>query len=152
MHFDPASPARVEGARRVDMAELLAGSDIVTLHVPLNRATRHLIGGTELEAMKPGAILVNAARGGVVDELALARALEQGSIGGTVVDVFSTEPPAGDNPLLSLAGDAAGRLILTPHIAGVTRQSWAGMFRMAWDNVESFLCRGRGPRHLVNSA
>ena len=150
--FDPAFRGRLEGARRVDMAGLLAGADVVSLHVPLTRKTRHLIGRTELEAMKPGAILVNAARGGVVDELALARALEQGRIGGAVVDVFSTEPPAMDNPLLSLAGDAAERLILTPHVAGVTRQSWARMFRMAWDNVESFLCRGQGPRHVVNSA
>lgn len=151
IHFDPASPARVEGARRVDMAGLLAGADVVSLHVPLTHATRHLIGKAELEAMKPGAILVNAARGGVVDELALARALEQGRIGGAVVDVYSTEPPARDNPLLSLTGDAAGRLILTPHIAGVTCQSWLRMFRMAWDNVESFLCRGQVPRHVVNS-
>lgn len=150
IHFDPASPGRVKGSRRVDMAGLLAGADVVSLHVPLTQSTRHLIGRTELEAMKPEAILVNAARGGVVDEMALARALEQGRIGGAVVDVFSKEPPTMDNPLLSLAGDAALRLILTPHIAGVTRRSWARMFRMAWDNVESFLCRGKGPRHVVN--
>lgn len=151
MYFDPASPERVRGACQVDMAGLLAGADVVTLHVPLTQATLHLIGKTELETMQPGTIIVNAARGGVVDEFALARALEQGRIGGAVVDVLSTEPPARDNPLLSLAGDAADRLILTPHIAGVTRQSWARMFRMAWDNVESFLCRGQRPRHVVNT-
>ena len=150
MYFDPASPSHVEGARKVDLAGLLAGADVVTLHVPLTRATRPLIGRTELKAMKPGAILVNAARGGVVDELALAKALERGRIGGAVVDVFSCEPPAKDNPLLSLAGGTADRLILTPHIAGVTRRSWARMFRMAWNNVESFLCRGQRPRHVVN--
>jgi phosphoglycerate dehydrogenase-like enzyme len=71
------------------------------------------------------------------------------SSGGTAVDVYSTEPPAADNPLLALAGEGARRLLLTPHIAGVTRQSSALLFRSAWQNVERVLARGEPPLHRV---
>jgi phosphoglycerate dehydrogenase-like enzyme len=98
--------------------------------------------------MKAGAVLINAARGGVVDEAALAAQLRSGHLGGAAVDVYSTEPPAPDNPLFSLGGEAASRLILTPHIAGVTRQSFANLFRAAWDNVERVL-RGESPLNRV---
>jgi phosphoglycerate dehydrogenase-like enzyme len=99
--------------------------------------------------MKPGAILIQAARGGVVEEAALAAALETGRLGGAAVDVYSTEPPAPDNPLLTLSPAAAERVILTPHIAGVTRQSWAFLFRVAWDNVLRVLVEGGLPEHTV---
>jgi phosphoglycerate dehydrogenase-like enzyme len=89
--------------------------------------------------MKKGAILVQASRGGIVDERALADALRDSALGGAAVDVYSTEPPGPDNPLLDLSGDAGGRLLLTPHIAGVTRQSAALLFRSAWQNVERVL-------------
>jgi phosphoglycerate dehydrogenase-like enzyme len=98
--------------------------------------------------MKPGAILVNAARGGIVDEAALADALRAGQLGGAAVDVYSSEPPGADNPLLQLSGGAADRVILTPHIAGVTRQSAGYLFRAAWENVERVL-GGRPPLHRV---
>lgn len=97
---------------------LLAQGDVVSLHVPLTSATRHLIGAEALARMKPDAVLVNTARGGVVDEAALASALRHGRLGGAAIDVFETEPlPAG-----SVLSDAP-RLILTPHIAGVTAES-----------------------------
>ena len=89
--------------------------------------------------MKRDAVLINAARGGIVDEAALAAALTEGSIAGAAVDVYSEEPPSMDNPLLALGGEAADRLLLTPHIAGVTRQSAAFLFRSAWANVERVL-------------
>ena len=104
--------------------------------MPLIETTRNLIGERELARMKPGAILVQASRGGVVDEAALAAALTSGHLGGAAVDVFSTEPPPPDNPLLGVSGEAAHRLLLTPHIAGVTRQASAFLFRAAWNNVE----------------
>ena len=129
--------------------ELLAAADVVTLHVPLIAATRGMIGDAELAAMKPGAVLIQAARGGIVDEAALARHLASGHLGGAAVDVYSTEPPAADNPLLALAGEGARRLLLTPHIAGVTRQSSALLFRSAWQNVERVLVRGEPPLHRV---
>ena len=115
----------------MSLDELLATADVVSLHVPLLPTTRNLIGARELARMKPGAILIQASRGGIVDEAALAAAAS-GHLGGAAVDVYSTEPPAPDNPLLALAGEAASRLLLTPHIAGVTRQASALLFRSAW--------------------
>jgi phosphoglycerate dehydrogenase-like enzyme len=145
-YFDPATPnanaAAELGAKRLPLEELLAGSDVVTLHVPLVPATRNLIGAAQLVRMKPGAVLIQASRGGVVDEAALAQRLQSGELGGAAVDVYSSEPPPADNPLLGLTGEAAQRLLLTPHIAGVTRQSSAFLFRSAWENVARVLIRG----------
>lgn len=99
---------------------LLAGSDVVSLHVPLTPETRGLIGADRIARMRPGAILINAARGGIVDEAALAQALRAGRLGGAALDVFEREP-------LDAAAGAVFRdvpnLILTPHIAGVTQES-----------------------------
>lgn len=145
-YFDPATPnaapAAELGAKSLSLDELLAASDVVTLHVPLIPTTQNMIGAAQLARMKPGAVLIQASRGGVVDEAALAARLQSGELGGAAVDVYSTEPPAADNPLLALTGDAAQRLLLTPHIAGVTRQSSAFLFRSAWENVERVLLRG----------
>jgi phosphoglycerate dehydrogenase-like enzyme len=99
--------------------------------------------------MKPGTVLINAARGGIVDEAALSASLASGHLGGAAVDVYSAEPPEPGNPLLALTGEAAERLILTPHIAGVTRQASAFLFRSAWDNVERVLVRGEPPLSRV---
>jgi phosphoglycerate dehydrogenase-like enzyme len=151
--YDPAprdvAAVQALGARSMSLRELLAAADVVTLHVPLIAATRGMIGDAELAAMKPGAVLVQAARGGIVDEAALARHLASGHLGGAAVDVYSTEPPVADNPLLTLTGEGARRLLLTPHIAGVTRQSSALLFRSAWQNVERVLVRGEPPLHRV---
>ncbi|MGH6925557.1 MAG: NAD(P)-dependent oxidoreductase, partial [Propylenella sp.] len=135
---DPAGVAAI-AAKAVPLAELLACADIVTLHVPLLPATKSLIGAAEIAAMKPTAVLIQASRGGVVDEAALAAALQSGRLGGAAVDVYSSEPPSPDNPLLKLSGEAAERTLLTPHIAGVTRQASAFLFRAAWQNVERVL-------------
>jgi len=99
--------------------------------------------------MKPDAILIQASRGGVVDEAALAASLQSGHLGGAAVDVYSTEPPDAGNPLLKLSGPAASRLLLTPHIAGVSRQAWATLFRTAWQNVERVLLRSEAPQYRV---
>lgn len=131
------------------LGELLAGADIVTLHVPLLPSTESMIGEHELEQMKQGAILINAARGGIVDEAALVRCLASGHLGGAAVDVYSNEPPEQDNPLLASENEMGRRLLLTPHIAGVTRQSWANLFRSAWENVERFLVHDEPPANRV---
>jgi phosphoglycerate dehydrogenase-like enzyme len=81
--------------------------------------------------MKAGAVLIQASRGGIVDEAALADCLKAGHLGGAAIDVYSLEPPADDNPLLALEGDAARKVLYTPHIAGVTRQSAAFLFHSA---------------------
>jgi len=148
VYFDPA-PRDVPGARRTSLEELLAVSDVVGVHVPLLPETTGLIGERQLAAMKPGAVLIQASRGGVVDERALALALASGRLGGAAVDVYSTEPPAPDHPLLALEGEAARKLLLTPHIGGVTRQSSALLFRSAWVNVERVLVKSEPPLNRV---
>ncbi len=137
------------GAVAVPLDELLAAADIVTLHVPLLPSTASMLGASELARMKPGAILINAARGGIVDEAALVQCLANGHLGGAAVDVYSSEPPAEDNPLLTASDEVGRRLLLTPHIAGVTRQAWANLFGSAWDNVERLLLHNEPPVNRV---
>jgi len=143
---DPHLAAR-SGFACVPLPQLLETADVITLHTPLLAQTRGLIGSAELARMKRGAVLINAARGGIVDERALAEALREGRLGGAAVDVYETEPPPEHHPLLKLDGPAADRLLLTPHIAGVTRQASAKLFRAAWDNVERVLIAGQPPLH-----
>ena len=100
--FDPAASSPPADVRAVSLDELLSTSDVVSLHVPLLLATQNMIGARELSRMKPGAVLIQASRGGVVDEAALAASPSAGHLGGAAVDVYSTEPPAPDNPLLKL--------------------------------------------------
>ncbi|HYA47519.1 MAG TPA: NAD(P)-dependent oxidoreductase [Burkholderiales bacterium] len=153
LYADPsprdAKAASKLDARPVSLDELLERSDVVTIHVPLLSATQGLIGEHQLARMKKDAILVNAARGGIVDETALAAALLAGRIGGAAVDVYSTEPPEASNPLLGIDGEPGRRLLLTPHIAGVTRQAQANLFRSAWENVERVLSGGLAPLNRV---
>jgi phosphoglycerate dehydrogenase-like enzyme len=152
-YYDPAPTnpklAGAMGAQSVSLSELLEASDVVSLHVPLLPSTKGLIGAAELAKMKAGTILVQASRGGIVDEEALAQDLQSGHLGGAAVDVYSTEPPAMDNPLLALQGEVARRLLLTPHIAGVTRQSAALLFRSAWKNIERVLITNEAPLNRV---
>ena len=151
--YDPAprDPQAGEalGAKRCSLDELLATADVVSLHVPLLPQTTGLIGAGELARMKPGSVLIQASRGGVVDEAALAAALQSGKIGGAAVDVYSAEPPSADHPLLALKGEAAQRVLFTPHIAGVTRQSTAFLCRAAWRNIERFFSGKEAPQDVV---
>jgi phosphoglycerate dehydrogenase-like enzyme len=152
-YYDPAprnpNAARAFSAKSLQLAELIRIADVVTLHVPLLPSTQGLIGARELAAMKAGAVLIQASRGGIVDESALAEALESGHLAGAAIDVYSTEPPASSNPLLSLGGDAARRILFTPHIAGVTRQSTRFLLDSAWRNVERVLIQNEAPLDLV---
>ncbi len=114
--------------------ELLAASDVVSLHVPLTDGTHHLIDRAALARMRPQAILINAARGGVVDEDALPAALTRGHLGGALLDVFENEPLAGGSALADVPN-----LVLTPHIAGVTRESNVRVSAVTADNVRRVL-------------
>lgn len=145
---DPDEVSRL-GATALALDELLEQSDVVTLHVPLLPSTQSLIGERELGKMKAGAVLINAARGGIVDEAALVKSLADRHLAGAAVDVYSSEPPDMNNPLLSAAEEIGSRLLLTPHIAGVTRQSWANLFRTAWENVEQLLLHDKPPANRV---
>jgi D-3-phosphoglycerate dehydrogenase/(S)-sulfolactate dehydrogenase len=106
------------GVELVDLDTLLGSSDFVSLHVPLNPSTWHLFSWATFEKMKPGAWLINAARGGVVDEADLARALEGGLLGGAVLDVLEEEPVSKTSPLLR-----QDRVVFTPHVAGLTEEA-----------------------------
>ena len=119
------------GARFRLFNEVLARSDIVSLHVPLLASTRHMIGADQLRLMKPSAILINTCRGPVVDEAALHAALTDGSLFAAGLDVFEQEPPAPDNPLFALEN-----VILTAHLAGPTWENRFKRFRNAFDNVQ----------------
>ncbi len=152
-YHDPAPrdprTAEAVGAKSCSLEDLFQLADVVTLHVPLLPQTTGMIGRRELAMMKPGTILIQGSRGGVVDEAALAEALQSGQLGGAAVDVYSTEPPAADNPLFALKGEAAHRILFTPHIAGVTRQSTAYLFRAAWRNIERVFSGKEPPRDVV---
>jgi (S)-sulfolactate dehydrogenase len=133
----PDSPAwREAGVTRGSLDELLGGADAVTLHVPLTADTRHLIDAGRIARMKPGAVLINTARGGVVDERALADALRSGQLGGAALDVFEAEPLPAGSPLAGVPN-----LVLTPHVAGVTRESNERVSAMIAREVAAALAR-----------
>ncbi len=130
---------------RVAFEQVLAEADVLSLHVPLTRVTRNLIGATELAGMKPSAILINSARGGVVDEMALVEALRTGQLAGAAVDVLTTEPPPADHPLLSAN---LPNLLVTPHIAWASRQAQQRMADEVVENIAAFL-RGEHRNRVV---
>ena len=129
---------------RVPLDELLPQVDVLSLHCPLTATTRNLIGAREFAMMRTDAILINTARGGIVDESALADALQEGQIGGAGVDVLTEEPPVNDNPLL--ASDIPN-LIVTPHSAWASRETRQRVIDEVAANIRAFLA-GR-PRYLV---
>lgn len=116
--------------------EALAQADAVSLHCPLNEHTRNLIGETELQAMKPGAVLINCGRGDLVDEHALIAALKYGTLGGAGFDVLSEEPPANGNPLLKAR---LPNLIVTPHIAWASTEAQNRLLGILQDNINGFM-------------
>ncbi len=125
---------------------LLAEADVLSLHCPLNNQTRGMIGAAELEAMKPGALLINTARGGLVDERALAQALRAGRIAAGF-DVLSQEPPRADNPLLEPELLAAPNFILTPHVGWASDSAMQVLADQLIDNLEAFA--SGNPRNRV---
>ena len=126
------------------MEELLAQADVVTLHVPLTAETRHLIGRDELERMRPAAVLVNVARGPIVDEEALVRALEVGAIAGAALDVFEDEPHVHPGLL------ARENVVLTPHLGSATLEAREAMGVLCAEALEAVLLQHRLPPTAVN--
>jgi glycerate dehydrogenase len=123
------------GPGRVTFEELLEVSDVVSIHCPLNEDTRDLIGHAELELMKSDALLINTARGGIVNERALARALREGLIGGAGIDTLSTEPPPSDHPLLD---PDIPNLLVTPHAAWASRAARQAALEQVAQIIRSF--------------
>lgn len=134
------------GGRYVEIEELMRTCDFVTLHLPLTNDTRGMIGAEQLAWMKPGSFLVNAARGGIVDEMALHQALADGRLGGAGIDTFADEPP-GQNPLTLL-----DNVVMTPHLGGYTTQAIDKMSRGAALNILEYLNRKRKEGNLNGKA
>lgn len=132
------------GARRVALEELLRTADYVSLHVPLSAGTRALLDADRLALLKPTAFVINTARGAVIDQEALADALEAGRIAGAALDVFDPEPPTADLRLLR-----APNVVLSPHLGGVTRETLVRIRQAAMENVADYLA-GKPPRDVVN--
>jgi len=128
----------------VDLDYLFTHSDVVSLHCPLTPETKHLVNAARIEKMKPTAFLLNTSRGPLIDEAALAEALNTSRIAGVGLDVLAIEPPAADNPLLT-----ARNCIVTPHIAWATRSARARLLQTAIENVKAFL-EGK-PQNAVNA-
>lgn len=126
-----ALPAGIEKA---DLEELLAKSDVISLHCPLTDTTRHLINYETLQQMKPSTILINTGRGPLVDDQAVASALAEGQLAAFCADVLTEEPPKADNPLLSQPN-----AFITPHIAWATEDARSRLLQVAISNVEAFL-------------
>jgi phosphoglycerate dehydrogenase-like enzyme len=143
LYFDPqASPSPGDqarlGVRRAESLDaLLAAADIVTLHLPVTAATRNILDAAAIARMKPGAVLVNTARGGLVDEAALAAALRGGRLLAAGLDVFAQEPPPADHPLFDLPN-----VVLTPHISAGTRDAFEEKLAAALGNVAAFFAGG----------
>ena len=146
-YFDIARLTEAEedalGVRFRLLREILQESDLISLHVPLNASTQHMIGAAELAEMQPHAMLINTSRGPVVDETALYDALTSGGIAAAGLDVFDVEPPAPDNPLLAL-----DNVVLTAHMAGPTFESNQARVRNAFDNVQR-VARGQAPLWVI---
>lgn len=124
----------------VAFTQALCEADVISLHCPLNAETQQMIGVAELRAMKPDALLINTARGGLVDEVALARALKEGWIGGAACDVLSVEPPGIDHPLLDPALLALPSFLLTPHVAWASQIAMQTLADQLIANLEAFVC------------
>jgi phosphoglycerate dehydrogenase-like enzyme len=137
-------PARWPQVSFAGLGEMLAASDVVSIHTPATDETRGMIGAPELKTMKPGSVLINTARGGIVDEDALARVLIEGHLAGAAVDTYREEPPPPDHPLRGV-----GTVIGTDHVIGHTREMFDSLRPAAVDNVTAILA-GRLPRYLCN--
>ncbi|HWF56904.1 MAG TPA: phosphoglycerate dehydrogenase [Candidatus Dormibacteraeota bacterium] len=137
--------AEQAGAELVDLETLLAESDVVSVHVPLTDRTRGIIGAAELRRMRPGARLINVARGGIIDEEALAGAVRDGIVAGAAIDVFTREPVPPGHPLIGVDG-----IVVTPHLGASTAEAQVNVAADVADQIVEYL-RGGSPRYAVNA-
>jgi (S)-sulfolactate dehydrogenase len=142
--YVPADDAVWQGVEKLDLDPLLSTSDVISIHLPLTPETRGLIGEAAFATMKPDAVLINAARGGVMDEAALVAALKQGRLAGAALDVFEVEPPRADNPLLAMPN-----VIATPHRLGHAAETRRRCAELSEQSILALL-RGEFPESTVN--
>ena len=138
------------GIDYLDLDNLLKTCDIITIHTPLTSDTEEMINKETLKLMKEDSILVNTARGEIINQSDLAKALENGEIGMAALDTLSPEPPEKDHPLLDLSEEAKAKLVLTPHIAGITTEDLRNMQINAWENIGRVV-DGEKPINIVNN-
>ena len=131
------------------LEELAARCDILSLHCAVNEQTTHIINAKFLSRIKPGAILVNTARGQLVDNLAVRAALLEGRLGGVAFDTLDPEPTPADHPLVDLPPEIAGRAVYSPHLGGITGGSFRRAHRNMWRSVQ-LLLEGERPNFIVN--
>lgn len=133
----------------LEMDQLLSQVDILTVHTPLTPSTEGMLGEREFKLMKEDSILINTARGEIIDQKDLALSLKNKEIGMAGLDTLSPEPPSKDHPLLNLPKEVESKLILTPHIAGITTKDFEDMQKNAWDNI-SRVMEGKKAKNIVN--
>jgi len=139
----PSDDRLQEGMRFASLEELLARSDVISLHCPLTEATKHLIDEAAIGKMKPGAYVINTARGPLVDSTAMAQALREGKVGCYMADVMDSEPPRADDPLLS-----APHTVITPHVAWAPLETRRRLLGVVIDNLRAYI--GGQPRNVVS--
>jgi len=153
-YYDPfRADEKTETEYQVDylpLKKLLSSCDAITLHLPLNDQTYGIIGQNEIDLMPAGSLLLNTSRGELVDQNALARALENGHLYGAAMDTFDPEPLPAGHPLLNLSVEARDRLLMTPHTAGITRGSLKRLITAALDNIVRAM-GGEKPKNIVNN-
>ena len=145
--YDPYAPELPEGIVRADsISELVTGADVLSLHAPLTEDTRHAIGASELSALSPGAIVINVARGGLLDVDAALSALHSGHLGGLGLDVLESEPPPADHPVRTAAG-----ALVTPHVGYYSTASVTEAKRRSVTELAAVV-GGAAPQHPVGAA
>lgn len=143
------SPKPDSGLEYLPKEELLRSCDVLSLHLAVTPETAGFADDAFFAAMKPGALLINTARGEIVDQAALCRALASGRLGGAGLDVLSPEPVTAENPVLNIPADLRDRVVLSPHIGGITAGSFRRYFGIIWENAAR-IAAGETPRNIVN--
>ena len=149
LHRRPPEVEAELGVTYLPLEELFAACNILSLHCAVNDQTRGMVNEALLERVKPGAILVNTARGDLVDNLAVRRVLLDGRLGGIAMDTLAPEPTPADHPLVDLPPEAAGRAVYSPHLGGNTGGSFRRAHRNMWENARR-IQEGQRPVHIVN--
>jgi D-3-phosphoglycerate dehydrogenase len=144
----PETEARL-GVTRLSLEELTAACDIVSLHLPANAQTRHLVNRDFLARMKPGSLLINTGRGALIDDAALCEAIRSGHLGGAGLDCYDPEPAGPDHPLVRLAAEFPDALVLCPHQGGISRSSFRTAHQMLFSDLRKVM-DGEKPDHIVN--
>ena len=145
---DPETEHRY-GVEYLPLEELAERCDIVSLHLPATAESTHMVDRDFLKRMKPGAFLVNTARGAIIDDEALCEAIRSGHLAGAALDCYDPEPVPADHPLVRLAAECPDRLVLLPHQAGITQSSFYNVYRMLFENLQR-LTDGKRPERIVN--